>query len=122
MVNFGNVGLKASVPGLVSLLFVLAAYFYKQNTDDSLRDELDNVLNALLKAESKPLKENAVSSGPKVAVGFGGCLDLFVDALELFKRVEAHPPDEAAHLNYIKGKEDLEKMFAYFFRHGAASE
>ncbi|CAK1542946.1 unnamed protein product [Leptosia nina] len=68
-------------------------------------------------------KENAVGSGvkqPKVALGYGACHDLFVNATSFLNFKDLKGPPE--HFNEITSKEEFLKSFAYFFKHGAAAE
>ena len=104
----------------LSILVILAAYFYKRQTNDSdvLRNRLNNVLSGLLRAE----RQVALGSEPKVAVGFGACLDVIGDAVDVLEKLGARSPDLPEHFNELESQEDLEKVFAYFFRHGAAAE
>lgn len=102
----------------ISSLVILAAYFYKRQTGDVLRNRLNNVLHGLLRAESQV----ELGFEPKVAVGFGACLDVIGDAVEVLDNLGARSPDFPEHFNELESLEDLEKVFAYFFRHGAAAE
>uniref|UniRef100_F6VUN5 ADP-dependent glucokinase n=2 Tax=Ciona intestinalis TaxID=7719 RepID=F6VUN5_CIOIN len=63
-----------------------------------------------------------VDKSVKIAVGFGGCMDVFVDAIELLKAVGVKVPKSPKHQRWIADKEELGEGFAYFFRHGAAAE
>ena len=58
----------------------------------------------------------------RVAIGFGSCLDIFTDGLELLKRVEVAPPESPAHHDIISSKDKLAETFAFFFSRGSASE
>ncbi|XP_039248029.2 ADP-dependent glucokinase-like isoform X2 [Styela clava] len=97
---------------------VLAIAFFVAHQRSYINNELDvKVLNSLRRAESK------VSPGPaKVAVGFGACIDVFVDALPLFEKLGIKPPTKSSHHEVITNFDNLAEGFAYFFRHGAAAE
>ncbi|XP_042195594.1 ADP-dependent glucokinase [Callorhinchus milii] len=101
-----------------SLLVVLAAYWYRQQVQDELDGRLETVLSSLLKAESKVDLEQR----PRVAVGFGGCLDIVADGVALLNKAGVRPSNKPIHHNDIKTEEHLAESFAYFFRPGAASE
>lgn len=58
----------------------------------------------------------------KVAVGFGACLDIFVDALDLMNKLGIDPPNDAFHHQSIGNFNELAEGFVYFFRYGAAAE
>lgn len=108
-----SVGFKSATA--VSTLIILVAYFYRRHEDVI---HLDRVLAGLLEAE------NAVplNSGIRVAVGFGSCVDVIGPALDLLKKLEASVPENPQHFNTVHDQEEFEKIFAYFFRHGAAAE
>ncbi|KAK3580766.1 hypothetical protein CHS0354_023055 [Potamilus streckersoni] len=110
---------KVKVLSLLSIIIALIAFLYKKHTDDRLRQKLDHVLSGLLQAEKK-----ATPTVPqiKIAIGFGGCLDYVLDALEFAKKFNLTAPDEPEHYDSVESKEQLSKLFAYFFRYGAAAE
>lgn len=108
--------LRAWVFFAVTVIFV--AYMYKRKIDNDSKDKLDQVLTGLLRAERKV----GVDSTTKIALGFGGCEDIFVDAIPFLERMKYDVPDKPEHLHDIANDTDVTKMFAYFFRHGAAAE
>ena len=103
---------------VISIIIILAAYYYKRQSDEALQQHLQEVLSGLLRAEEKV----SLPEQPKVAVGFGACQDIFSDAMEVLDKLGATPPEDPKHFNQITSMEDLERGFAYFFRHGAAAE
>lgn len=103
---------------VMSLVIILAAYLYKRQSDDALKDHIEKVLSGLLRAEQKV----SLPPKPRVAVGFGACQDIFSPAVEVLEKIGAMPPKKPKHFNQITSKEDLEQGFAYFFQHGAAAE
>ena len=107
-----------SLAHAVVLLTMLKAFYYKQSNDEELRNHLENTLSGLLRAEQKA----NVNPQTKVAVGFGACLDIFTDAMIVLDGIDATPPEIPEHVNKIVTREDLEKIFAYFFEHGAGAE
>ncbi|XP_072032640.1 ADP-dependent glucokinase-like [Amphiura filiformis] len=104
--------------GLLSMIIILVAYVYKRNLDDQLRQRLDDVLQSLLRAERKV----SVTPRTRVALGLGSCMDLSVNATELFARISLDPPAEPKHHGAIQGAAELAECFAYQFTHGAAAE
>ncbi|XP_064622423.1 ADP-dependent glucokinase-like [Lineus longissimus] len=100
------------------VFIILLAYLYSRRTDNVLRERLDQVLDGLLRAEKKV----SVAPKTKVAVGFGGCMDVFVNATQFLQRFGAVPPESPAHHDVVRDQEGLEEVFAYFFRSGAAAE
>lgn len=105
-----------SATTLISALVIFYAIYYKKQADDVLRQRLELILDGLLKAESQ------VSVAPKtrIAIGFGSCQDLIVQSSELFAHIQ--PPDDPEHIDVIESERDLQRVFAYYFRHGAAAE
>ncbi|KAL3875249.1 hypothetical protein ACJMK2_038173 [Sinanodonta woodiana] len=110
---------KVKVLSLISIIIVLIAFLFKKYTDDRLRQKLDHVLSGLLLAEKKA---TPLASQTRIAIGFGGCLDYVLDAMEFVKKLNLTAPDEPEHYDSVESKEQLSKLFAYFFRHGAAAE
>ncbi len=98
---------------------VLAAVLYHHNRraeDDPARARMSSVLASLLRQEGeiRPLRR------PRVAVGYGACRDLFVNARDIFSPHEA--PARPEHYLQVEDEGQLRRMFAYFFQHGAAAE
>ncbi len=110
-------GMKTSAIA-ISLAVLLAAFYYKQSNDEELRNHLENTLSGLLRAEQKA----NINPQTKVAVGFGACSDIFTDGMKVLDGINATAPDIPEHVNKIVTREDLEKIFGYFFEHGAAAE
>ncbi|KAF3832496.1 hypothetical protein F7725_026161 [Dissostichus mawsoni] len=59
---------------------------------------------------------------PKVAVGFGGCVDLIVDGVSLLNKIGLAHTDQPLHHDLIENEVQLAQSFAYFFAPGAAAE
>uniref|UniRef100_A0A671LGN6 ADP-dependent glucokinase-like n=2 Tax=Sinocyclocheilus anshuiensis TaxID=1608454 RepID=A0A671LGN6_9TELE len=104
----------------LSLAVVLVAYWFHSPDSSVLDERLDAVLSSLLRAERK-VGMNSVSS-PRVAIGFGGCVDIIVDGVTLLNKMGLKPADQPLHHDYIENTEQLAQSFAYFFSPGAASE
>ncbi|XP_071765531.1 ADP-dependent glucokinase [Centroberyx gerrardi] len=105
---------------VLSLFVVLLAYWFRSPQNAGLDDRLDTVLSSLLRAESKVGMNNVAR--PKVAVGFGGCVDLIVDGVSLLNKIGLPPTDQPLHHDYIDNAQQLAQSFAYFFAPGAAAE
>lgn len=100
---------------LVSLLFlVLATYIPTQKYEV----DLARILHGLLKEEEFPLRNQR----NKVAIGFGSCIDIVTNGVQLLKRMEIEPPETPLHNNIISSNEELAQTFAFFFERGSASE
>ncbi|MBN3316196.1 ADPGK glucokinase, partial [Atractosteus spatula] len=105
---------------IVSLTVVLLAFWYRSPVQDTLDERLDTVLSSLLRAESKVGIDNI--RRPRVAIGFGGCVDIIVDGVALLNKVGIQPSSTPLHYNFIENVEQLSRSFSYFFPPGAASE
>nr|XP_019935586.1 PREDICTED: ADP-dependent glucokinase-like [Paralichthys olivaceus] len=105
---------------VVSLLVVLLAIWFRSPQNEVLDDRLDTVLSSLLRAEQK-VGVNDVAR-PRVAVGFGGCVDLIVDGVTLLNKIGLPLTEQPLHHDYIENIEQLAESFAYFFAPGAAAE
>ncbi|XP_029000105.1 ADP-dependent glucokinase [Betta splendens] len=105
---------------VVSLFVVFLAVWFRAPYDEMLDDRLDTVLSSLLRAERKVGRSSVAR--PKVAIGFGGCVDLIVDGVSLLKKIGLPPTDQPLHHDYIQSADQLAESFAYFFAPGAAAE
>nr|XP_057945061.1 ADP-dependent glucokinase [Doryrhamphus excisus] len=102
------------------LFVVILAIWFRSPDSEDLDDRLDTVLSSLLRAERK-VGMNHVAR-PKVAIGFGGCVDLIVDGVSLLNKIGLIPSDQPLHHDYLESAEQLSQSFAYFFAPGAAAE
>ncbi|XP_040206715.1 ADP-dependent glucokinase-like [Rana temporaria] len=105
---------------LLSLLALLVAYWFRHVEEDNLQNRLDTVLSSLLQAEQKAGLD--AHRPPRIAIGFGGCLDIIVDGVALMKETAIGPSYNPVHHNFIETETQLAESFAYFFPPGAASE
>lgn len=110
-------GAPVKFGSILSICIVLYSVYYRKNLFSDVR--LAPVKEHLLSLE----RENLVALGewqPRVALGYGACHDLFVNATALLDhRMLAGEP---RHFNEISSKDEFLKSFAYFFKHGAAAE
>lgn len=90
---------------------LFSIYFRDYN---ELDDRLANVINGLISVEEQQMKLS-----PKVAVGYGACVDLFVDGKDLISHLEGLQP---LHHDAINDFHELHESYAYYFKHGAAAE
>ncbi|OWF43663.1 ADP-dependent glucokinase-like [Mizuhopecten yessoensis] len=111
---------------LISLLVAMLAYLYvqkyhkepkPQQPADGEQNRLYQVLSGLLRAEKK-----VALVGSRVALGFGGCQDILVEAMPLFNKLNIQPPTTPKHHDSVETEEELSQLLAYFFKHGAAAE
>ncbi|KAL7731510.1 hypothetical protein ACLKA6_011978 [Drosophila palustris] len=82
------------------------------------------LLTGLLAIESS-VKRSAFEPAPKIAVGYGACTDLQINATEFLDtfykmRVPNVSPDRAA--NDVNNENELLQSFVYYFKNGAAAE
>ncbi|XP_039868101.1 ADP-dependent glucokinase [Simochromis diagramma] len=105
---------------VVSLFVVVLALWFRSPQNAVLDDRLDTVLSSLLRAERKVGMNNVAR--PRVAIGFGGCVDLIVDSVSLLNKTGIQPTDQPLHHDYLENVEQLAQSFAYFFAPGAAAE
>ncbi|GLH13473.1 ADP-dependent glucokinase [Gryllus bimaculatus] len=108
------VALKAGA--FASLCAILIALYVRKHLDEVLKDRLVSVLQGLVEVE----QQHSIDTPRRVAVGYGGCHDLFVNAEDLLEFQDAARNPE--HFSHIKTYDELLKTYAYFFRHGAAAE
>lgn len=97
-------------------LSVLVAFYSQLYNDQPLVTR--NVLDGLLRAE----RNATVRSWPRVAVGFGSCLDGLVDGVRLLRSLRLKPPHRGKHHGTIESEKEFSELFAYFFEPGAAAE
>ncbi|KAK6180797.1 hypothetical protein SNE40_008783 [Patella caerulea] len=109
--------ISVKVGSLITLFVVLAAYLYRKQANDNLNDRMGHVLSGLLRAERKVPQPKT-----RVALGFGSCSDIFVDALSVINGLNLLPPETPEHFDSVNSTEQLAKLAAYFFQHGAAAE
>ncbi|XP_029284366.1 ADP-dependent glucokinase [Cottoperca gobio] len=105
---------------VLSLFVVFLAFWFRAPQNADLDDRLDTVLSSLLRAEGK-VGMNDVAR-PKVAVGFGGCVDLLVDGVSLLNKIGLPSTDQPLHHDLLENEVQLAQSFAYFFAPGAAAE
>lgn len=103
---------------VVSVIVVLCAFIYKKRSDDVVREKLSQVLNGLLRAERKV----GVDKSTRIAIGFGGCEDIFLNAQAVLQKLNFSVPDDPEHVQKIVTETDFTKIFSYFFKQGAAAE
>ncbi|XP_017331228.1 ADP-dependent glucokinase [Ictalurus punctatus] len=104
---------------VLSFTVLLLAYWYR-SPQSVLDERLGAVLSSLLRAERKVGMNNIAR--PRVAIGFGGCVDIIVDGVTLLNKIGLQPTNQPLHHDYIENVEQLAESFAYFFAPGAASE
>ncbi|XP_026286281.1 ADP-dependent glucokinase-like [Frankliniella occidentalis] len=97
---------------LLSLLVVLVAIWLRPGTEREIDAEVRAILRGLIDVETPDRVRK-----PKVAVGYGACMDVFTNAKDVlqFKESDLDP-------GVITNDVELMQAYTYFFRHGAAAE
>ncbi|XP_071873206.1 ADP-dependent glucokinase [Bombus fervidus] len=108
-----NRGLKFGTA--FTVLIVLVAIYYR-NSENILQKRLQALIHGLERLENK----HVMSSRPKVAIGYGVCTDVYVNAKDLLNYSDE--VGQPQHFDEINTELELLKSFAYYFRHGAAAE
>ncbi|XP_030372065.1 ADP-dependent glucokinase [Scaptodrosophila lebanonensis] len=83
------------------------------------------VLLAGLLAIESSLKRSVLEPAPRVAIGYGACTDLQINATDFLgtyfrERVPQVRPDYA--FEHVNNEDELLQSFAYYFQNGAAAE
>ncbi|KAJ1522971.1 hypothetical protein ONE63_002108 [Megalurothrips usitatus] len=97
---------------ILSILVVLVAIWLRPGADREIDAGLRSILRGLIDVETPNRARK-----PKVAVGYGACMDVFTNAKDVleFKESETQP-------DTITNDVELMQAYTYFFRHGAAAE
>ena len=103
---------------LVSIAVLVLLYLPYQN-QNPLEADLERVLHGLLVEESFRKIDHRRH---RVAIGFGSCVDIYTDGIELLDELQVPYPEIAAHHDVISSEVTLAESFAYYFRYGAAAE
>ncbi|KAM3958759.1 ADP-dependent glucokinase [Aphomia sociella] len=112
-------GAPVKLGSILSFCIVLYAVYYRKSDISDEKLSPAPVKDHLLYLES----QNKVGVGnwqPNVALGYGACHDLFVNATSLldYRDLKGNPK----HFDEIGNKDEFLKSFSYFFKHGAAAE
>ena len=102
---------------IVSVVVLVLLYLPYQQ--DVFEADLERVLHGLLVEESFRKIDH---TRHRVAIGFGSCLDVFSDGVDLLDELLVPHPEVAAHHDVIYSDDSLAESFAYYFQYGAAAE
>ncbi|KAK9512538.1 hypothetical protein O3M35_000939 [Rhynocoris fuscipes] len=100
--------------GTLTIICLLIS-IYLRDPANELRNRLKHVINGLMLVE-----EQHKNLSPKVAVGYGACVDLYVNGNDLIPYSDDIGLPQ--HFDQINSLEELRKSFAYYFKNGAAAE
>ncbi|XP_067941684.1 ADP-dependent glucokinase-like [Watersipora subatra] len=103
---------------IFAIVLAITVFYIRSNSKYQVVERLKSVLQGLLRAESKVPEQHRT----KVAVGFGGCYDAFLPALDAFNALNISATGSRVHHDLVNNAEELEQLFNYFFHHGAAAE
>lgn len=106
---------KLMVVGCILSFIAIFLAFYNKIAENEARERLRNILVGLLKVERRHSIIN-----PQVAIGYGSCMDLVFEALDL--QLFNCSKSIMGTQETITSLEELEEAFCYYFQHGAASE
>jgi len=69
-------------------------------------------------------KRPALEPAPKVAIGYGACTDLQINATEFLERYYSRriPAATTGSREIVNNEDELLQSFAYYFQNGAAAE
>ena len=102
----------------LSFMILVTAFLYKRHADEILQDRLNQILSGLLRAEKKV----SLRVQKRVALGFGGCEDVFAGAIELVGRLNLTAPQTPRHYLSVQTGQQVAELLTFFFQHGAAAE
>ena len=97
------------------LVVLLGIFIYRRQLE---ANRVTAVLAGLLRAENSA----ALDSQLRVAVGFGSCVDVIGPGLKILDRVGAVVPEKTEHYDSLHNMEEFQRIFDYYFKHGAAAE
>ncbi|CAG0881082.1 unnamed protein product [Cyprideis torosa] len=103
---------------LVSLLLALLMYNWKLTNHAEYQKKLEHVLEGMLSIE----RSSHLEAAPRVTVGFGACMDEFVNADEFFNFTHTEAPSRCFQHESINTWSELSELFICFFQGGAAAE
>lgn len=108
--------LRYSTIALLAVVLAMAQRYYMYTR---AKNQMNLVLDGL-----KSLEESvpAKSRPPRVAVGLGGCMDVFTEAVPFLKALNITPTDGKEPSASLDSLESLSQSFSYFFKEGAAAE
>lgn len=94
------------IVSLISIAVAVISLLYRKHSTDSA-DRLYPILTGLLRAEKKIHLHDV-----KIALGFGGCKDIFVEAMPLFEKLNFEPPEMSKHFDSVETKEDISQLYS----------
>lgn len=104
----------------VSAFFALAATIFQGYFSSNELQHLTLILSRLTDLEHT---NRSIVGGhvPKVAVGYGACTDVYLNAVEFLNATDFDLADATPN-DRISTEQELVHSFAYFFSKGAAAE
>lgn len=107
----------------VSAFIALFATIFQGYFSSNELKHLTLILSSLTDLEHSNRSQLAASA-PRVAVGYGACTDVYLNAVEFLNFTNYMPNGvvEALPSDKITNEQELMQTFAYFFTKGAAAE
>lgn len=104
----------------VSAFFALAATLFQGYFSSNELKHLTQILSSLTDLEHT---NRSVVDVPRVAVGYGACTDVYLNAVDFLNASELSATwSEDAPSDKITNEKELLQTFGYFFSKGAAAE
>lgn len=106
----------------LSAFFALAATIFQGYFSSNELKHLTSILSSLTDLE---YSNRSLVDVPRVAVGYGACTDVYLNAVEFLNATEFNNPswtEDAPPSDKITNYKELLQTFGYFFSKGAAAE
>lgn len=106
----------------VSAFIALFATVFQGYFSSSELQHITAILSHL--ADLEFMNQSGPSISPHVAVGYGSCSDVYVNAVEFLNQTDVLEKDASKWLasDKIQTRQELLETFGYFFQRGAAAE
>ena len=110
----------ASLITTVSVFTALFSIIFQAYLSSNDLKRVTNILNSLMSLENNITKTDSVRER-RVAVGYGSCSDLFIQATKFLNYSENLNID-SLDVDEVRNEQEFLASFAYYFQHGAAAE
>lgn len=111
----------ASLITTISIFTALCSVIYQSYVASNELKRVTSIITNLIAIESNVTGNSVNGKGrPKVAIGYGSCMDLFVRATDFLNFTEDIRGD--SDVDQIRSEQDLLTSFAYHFQKGVAAE
>lgn len=112
----------ASLITTVSVFTALFSIIFQAYLSSNDLKRVTNILNSLIFLENNITKtDSVVRRERRVAVGYGSCSDLFIQATK-FLNYSKDLNVDSLDVDEVRNEQEFLASFAYYFQHGAAAE